>query len=127
MKKYLIAVALGLVFTGALAIAQVGNSVTADVPFQFFVGKTSVPAGSCEFTVNQDLTEIKIVAQNSTKVGMAPVITRLSARSGSEGSIVFDLEGTNHYLSEVYMPGLDGFQIQGAAGKHTHVNIKARK
>ena len=55
-----------------------------------------------------------------------PVTSRLSDR-GNEALVVFDKEGELYYLSEIFMPGIDGFQVKGATGKHTHVKVKAGK
>ncbi len=127
MKKYLSAVAFVLVVTATFAIAQVGDAVIADVPFSFVVGKTTLPAGTYEFTASGDLDSIRITQKGGKGSAVASVITRLSPRDEKEGSVVFDLAGDAHHLSEIYMPGIDGFQVQGATVKHTHVRIKTHK
>jgi hypothetical protein len=58
---------------------------------------------------------------------MAPVVTRLSPRTGEEAEVVFDVVGTDHYLSEVYMPGFDGYLLKAAESQHTHMKVKAKK
>jgi hypothetical protein len=44
-----------------------------------------------------------------------------------EGSAVFDVIGNDHYLSEIYVPRLDGFCFKGASAQHTHLIIKSKK
>jgi len=127
MKKYISAVLLVLLSTATFAAAQMTASVYADIPFQFFVGNKAFQAGSYQFTANSNLDEMTVASTKGKDTILAPVITRLSPRSESEAAVVFDVAGGNHYLAEIYMPGIDGFQVQGAAVKHTHVSVKGRK
>ncbi len=52
------------------------------------------------------------------------VLTRIAQVGTSEPVVVFDkaADGTC-YLSEVHMPGIDGFTFRGAPAKHTHVKV----
>ena len=128
MKKYLAVVLLVLVSTATFAAAQVSpTSVIADVPFAFFVGTKSFPAGSYQFKASENLGEITVSEMKGTGSAFAAVMTRLSPRSETNASVVFDVAGTDHYLSEIYIPGIDGFQVKGAPGKHTHMSVKGRK
>ncbi len=56
-------------------------------------------------------------------------ITRLAAPEVSlvDAHLVFDKVGDTYYLSEVWMPGEDGFLLYAAKGKHTHTLIKFHK
>lgn len=58
---------------------------------------------------------------------LTSVTTRFSKRSDNVVLVVFDVAGTKHYLSEIFMPGEDGFQVPCAPGPHTHEMIKASK
>jgi len=128
MKKYLAVVLLVLVSTATFAAAQVSpTSVIADVPFAFFVGTKSFPAGMYQFKPSDSLGEITVNEMKGTGSALAAVTTRLSPRSETDAMVVFDVAGTNHYLSEIYVPGLDGFQVKGAPGKHTHMSVKGKK
>jgi hypothetical protein len=57
------------------------------------------------------------------------VITRLGATEppAAEARLVFDKVGAVSYLSELWMPGSDGYLVHAAKGKHTHVSVKATK
>ena len=127
MKKYLAAVLLVLVSTAAFAAAQEASAVTANVPFAFLVGTKSFPAGMYEFTASDNLGEIKVLNLKGRDAAIAPVITRLSPKSEDEAAVVFDVAGADHYLSEIYVPGLDGFLVKGSPSKHTHVTVKGGK
>jgi hypothetical protein len=126
MKKYVMAAMLLLASTAYFAAAQVPNRVYANVPFQFFVGSKSFPAGTYRFTANVNLSEITVSTADGKNSVMAPVITRVSPRPTDQAAAVFDLVGSDHYLSEIYIPELDGFLVKGAAQKHSHVVVKGK-
>ncbi len=127
MKKCITAVLLVLVSAATFGVAQVKPAVIADVPFAFMVGTKSLPAGTYQFTVSDDLVTIFVRDIKSKDTFMAAVVTRLSPKSDNEGSVVFDVAGTDHYLSEIYVPGFDGFLVKGAPSKHSHVSVKGKK
>jgi hypothetical protein len=121
-------VAVLLLAIPVLGVAQGIHSVIADLPFSFYVGKTLLPAGKYQFTHSTNMSQIAIAAVAGKEKIEAPILTRLSARSDDNGSVVFDVVGADHYLSEIYLlPGEDGFQLQGSANAHSHVNIKTAK
>lgn len=127
MKRQLSAVLLALVCVATLGMAQVpAVAVIADVPFPFVVGTKSLPAGTYEFKATAGLEEITVMNKNGKDSAVASVLTRLSPRSDNESAVIFDV-ADKHYLSEVYVQGMDGFMIQGASGKHTHVSLKVKK
>ncbi len=127
MKKYLAAVLLLLVTTTPFAAAQLTEAVIADVPFAFLIGTKSFPAGTYAFRPNDNLNEITVQSTKGKDSGVAAVITQLDPKSANEAAVVFDVAGANHYLSEVYIPGIDGFLVHGAPGKHTHLSVKGKK
>ncbi len=127
MKKYLVAVALLLVSMPILAMAQTPVlGVTADIPFSFTANGIQLPAGNYRFDLNNQLETVTVASQAGTQTVLDPVLTRLSPRQENEAAVVFDVVGKDHYLSEVYVPGLDGFQFKGAPAMHTHVRIKGK-
>jgi len=52
--------------------------------------------------------------------------TRLSTRGQKGIEVVFDVAGSEHYLSEIFPPDSDGFMVTGAPGEHTHVSAKGK-
>ena len=128
MKQFLCTAVLTLAAVTA-ATAQVPYAVIAQVPFAFTVGNVSLPAGTYEFRASNNLDDMSVAEVTGKETIVASVISRLSPRleSENEGSVVFDVVGESHYLSEIYIPGLDGFELQGAPVKHTHISIKEEK
>ena len=129
MKKCLYAGLLVLVATATIASAQTmsSSSVVADIPFSFIVSGKPLPAGTYRFAPSDNLLQITVTNTKGNESAMSIVNTRLSPRSANEASLVFDVAGNDHYLAEIYVPGMDGFQVPCAPGKHTHVVLKAKK
>jgi len=129
MMKRLFAGVLILAATAAMVSAQTlsSSAVVADVPFSFIVSGKPLPAGTYKFTPNNSLVQITVTNSKTNESAMSIVVTRLSPRSDGEASLVFDVAGDDHYLAEIYIPGMDGFQVPCAPGKHTHVVVKAKK
>jgi hypothetical protein len=122
--------ALALVFS-AMAIsagAQVGSgsTVTADVPFSFIVSGKTLPAGTYQIKAIGNQQQITVTSSDKKTSAIALVSTRLAPRSGSASTLVFDVAGAEHYLSEIHVPGADGFQVGGAKGTHTHAIVTGK-
>ena len=108
-----------------LSVAQEVPTVIADVPFSFMAAGKTLPAGQYEFS-DGDLANAVLI--RGTKADAeALVITRLAQRPDNQADVIFDKVDNNYCLSELYVPGVDGYLFQGASGKHTHVHVKARK
>jgi len=128
MKKYAIAGVLMLMMITTFAAAQVSRlSAVADVPFAFIVGGKTLPAGTYRFSPSDTLTQMTVTNTIGKESVMALIITRLSPRQAGEAAVVFDVAGSDRYLAEIYLPGIDGFQVPCAPGDHTHVVVKAKK
>ena len=106
--------------------APMPNELTAKVPFQFMVGDKMLPAGAY-VVEGQGAAEMKIRALKGEWTATAPVITRLAKENHSEHgtkvNLVFDIVGDKHYLSEVWMPGQDGYLVRGTTESHTHAVV----
>ncbi len=107
-----------------LGQVTVTRALTLDIPFAFIAGSVTLPAGKYEIQGTSLEGEIRLTNLGTQDSVMAQVLTRISPRDTAE--VVFDRTADTSYLSEVYMPGLDGFLIQGAQVRHTHVGVKAK-
>jgi hypothetical protein len=129
-KQALVAVVVG-VFTFALAgsLAWAADVTSVDIPFSFIVKDKELPAGRYEIRVQGEGEDY--VAIQSTKGGkpvLALVIERLADTGGNESRVVFDkMADGKSYLSEVHIPGKDGFLVGIAKGRETHVTVTAKK
>jgi hypothetical protein len=128
MKHKIIAGVGMLLLIPILASAQ-GHvpALVADINFSFHAGDKVLPAGSYEFAQKLGAEVITLVNMKTRESVMIPIVTRISPRSPNDSLLVFDKTQDQNYLSELYFPGEDGYQVAGATGPHSHVNVKARK
>ncbi len=122
----LVLACVAMVF-GSLGTAAIAASkVVVEVPFEFTAGNQNLPAGTYHFIEpTSGMNSLTIRNAASGESFMVPVITRLSRKNGDAPAVVFDKVGDMHYLSEVYIPGMDGFHLPGHPGKHEHVTVNA--
>ena len=126
-KLRLAVVAVALLALGIGSSLAYAEALVADIQFPFKAAGNELPAGKYRIETNLQMEELVIRNAVTGKGLILPFTTRLSSRSENDALIVFDKAGDQYYLSEVYMPGIDGFQLQGAAGKHSHVKVKGGK
>jgi hypothetical protein len=126
MKKYMasLAILFGVAF---VSMARQMPKIVVDVPFTFKADLDSMPAGTYEVQPNAEGTHIQLRNLKTNERYLARVLTRLAPRGADQSVVAFDVEGQNHFLSEVHFAGIDGFAIEAAKGKHTHVTIQAKK
>jgi hypothetical protein len=128
MKKQAIAVLGVLLLLPWIGTAQSSfTGLTAEISFPFMAGDKSLPAGNYELRASDSLNTLTVTNVKTKQSSMVMVFTRLSPRAAGEAVLVFDKEGGQHYLSEVYFPGMDGFAFKGATGQHSHEIIKGKK
>jgi hypothetical protein len=110
---------VGLALGGAIAWASGGIAV--NIPFSFMVKDKEMPAGHYEIeATGSDQARLLVRSTDGKGSVVVPVIERLADTGATEPKIVFDKVGTKSYLSEVHIPGSDGFLVGIAKGKETH-------
>jgi hypothetical protein len=119
---------LASVLVAGLAVPAVADQAIANgqVPFEFTVGSTKLPAGHYEILKASNDEKILMVRNvDSRKTALVEYVTRLAQRDEGKGSFVFDFNGGEHILSEIHMTNSDGYLLP-AAGKtaHTHKQVK---
>ena len=131
MKKHVLAAIVVAVFALGLAgsLAWAADVVSVNVPFSFIVKDKELPAGSYEIRVEGEGEDY--LAIQSTKGGqpvLALVIERLADTGVNEPKVIFDkMKDGKTYLSEVHVPGKDGFLVGIAKGRETHVTLSGKK
>jgi hypothetical protein len=99
--------------------------VSANIPFAFIASGKTLPAGAYQFFPNAD-DPMKIVGPGKSAGVLVPVLTRLGAAihtSKQDSHIVFDKVGEVYTLSEIWIPGTDGWLFASTKGKHEHKTI----
>lgn len=126
MGKYMASLAI-LFIVAFGCMAQQLPRIVVDIPFEFKADLTLVPAGTYDLQPNSEGTHIELRNVKTHERYVARILTSLASRESNQSVVAFDVEGQNHYLSEVHIAGIDGFAIRVATGKHTHITIQARK
>jgi mono/diheme cytochrome c family protein len=105
-----------------LAVSAWGQKqqLTAKIPFEFSIGKKVLQAGTYKFVPKSGSPWMTIssATQGSSSVG---VISRLAANSFlRDATLVFDKSGDKRIMSEVWIPGGDGYLVHLTSPGHTH-------
>jgi hypothetical protein len=127
MIRTIVRMTVAGLFLQVATLAAYAQTIKVEIPFAFIAGKTELPAGSYELSVNNSNSTV-LAVRSMAKGGQSlqvHVLTRVSARPDSP-SIYFDKTEDKAYLAEVYFPGTDGVHLQGAPGKHTHTKVAAK-
>jgi len=109
---------LALVATTALAASK----IAVEIPFSFIVKDREMPAGRYEIEPT-GADGSKLVLRSTAAGGtlVVVVLERLADTGAHEPRVVFDKFEAKNLLSEVHIPGMDGFLVGIAKGKETHV------
>jgi hypothetical protein len=102
--------------------------VKADIPFAFNTAGKTLPAGQYEFFPNASGATMRIAGKGSSALAM--VQTRMAAEihtTQNDSHVVFDKVGDVYTLSEVWVPGQDGWMLHLTKGKHEHKVVDAPK
>jgi hypothetical protein len=131
MKKQVLAAVVVAVFALGLAgsLAWAAGAVSVNVPFSFIVKDKEMPAGRYEIgPFGNDETKLAIRSNLGGGQVLVPVIERLADIGAKEPKVVFDkMDDGKSYLSEVHIPGQDGFLVGIAKGKETHVTVSGKE
>ena len=128
MKRVLLFVVVGIAVLATLggAVAYAQDTSIVNIPFKFTVNKQTMMPGKYEVRV-QDATVIAVVPEKGQPV-LTPTITRLAQQQTlRDATLVFDRVGDAYYLSEVWMPTMDGYLITDTRQAHQHHVIKGTK
>jgi hypothetical protein len=92
---------------GLMSIAAMAQpTVTAHIPFAFYVGNTKLPAGSYEIETGMSkILRIKDVSTRNLAVAFNPVLITRPTALVQPGKLVFYRYGNNVFLSEMWPPG----------------------
>lgn len=123
MRRQVSAVAVAFVVAfvmgGAIAHAQ---TVSAEITFPFAAGGKEMAAGKYSVDVAGDF-QLRLTGPAGERMIM-PVITLLGRHDkDADAEFVFDKVGGKTVLSEVWMPGLDGYLLVATSAPHDHAVV----
>ena len=131
MRKQVLAAVVVAVFALGLAgsLAYAAGAIAVDIPFSFVVKDKEMPAGRYEVRVEgKDEARLAIRSAAGGGTVFALVVERLADTGGKEPKLVFDkMQDGKSYLSEVHIPGSDGFLVGIANSRETHVTVTGKE
>lgn len=136
-KRCLVSMVLGVAVAAILSVPAQAQGmdkkpIFASVDFPFYTAETSHPAGSYEISAPNFGAETVTLRPSGGKdtISMS-VITRLAQRGGATGAqkadLVFDTVGDRKYLSEVWIPGREGYLVRATSEAHEHAVVESTK
>jgi hypothetical protein len=125
MRKQVLAVVGVCVVAVALAgsLAWAAGAISVDVPFSFIVAGKELAAGKYEISEATG----KVLVKGSGGSVVTPILERLADTGSDQPTIVFDKVEGKSYLSEIHIPGGDGYLVGIAKGKETHEVLKGKE
>jgi len=118
---------LAVVLCAGSVFAHVSSQiVVANVPFEFYVGDSQLPAGQYE-VYPDGIGELSLVIRN-VRTGatvFAPIAMRTGVVEMMKAELVFDKTQDRTYLSVVRPLWADGLQLNAVRTKHSHVVVKS--
>jgi hypothetical protein len=101
-------------FLPARTQAQIIGNLEADVPFQFHVGKTTMPAG--RYMIHKlegsELTVMQISSADGKLSALFEVESAQARTTPEKSELVFNKYGDRYFLSEMYDEGnVDGSRL----------------
>ena len=113
--------ALVVVFVVGGAVAYAQQFATAKIAFPFVAGGKEMPAGEYRFELTPERTVV-VRGGPGTSGAMLPVITALGRHDlDKDPEFVFDKVNGKLLLSEIWLPGRDGFLVLATKEPHQHV------
>ena len=116
MVALVIACLVSLVASSPAHAFRMGEkAIVVKIDFDFIAGDQALPAGS--YRVRHPTNDISLIEIESAdgKKTVLVAISRLARRMTGgvpDGSLVFDKEGSQYVLSEVWLEDLDGFLMR---------------
>ena len=127
MRKQALKIVVTLGLFGALcagAQAQsAGGEMKVHVPFDFEVGRQTLPAGDYRIEIVGRLTDTKIISIKRIGGRGARLVLATpsdSRKAGGAAGLVFDRVGVRYFLSQVWAPsGPVGLKVHGSGTERT--------
>jgi hypothetical protein len=88
------------------ALSAMGQSAQSlQIPFEFYVGDSKLPAGSYQIAIVGSAVRITNIAMRDKAVAFNPIPITRPDGSPRTGGLVFYTYGRNHFLSEIWVMG----------------------
>lgn len=111
------------VLVAGLAVPATAHAARVDgqVPFEFTVGSTALPAGHYQVRFEKPERGIVTVRNMDTgQVALVEYLTRIGSKEDGKSFLVFDEMEGQHVLRAIYVAGQDGYRLPAGKQPHTH-------
>jgi hypothetical protein len=121
--------AMVFVFVVSAAVTYAQEGAVADIGFKFVAAGKTMPPGKYDLTINSDRSAFTLAPDGKGAGVILVAMTRLAAPESpsSDTRFVFDKVGDNYFLSEMWLPGEDGYLFYAAKEKHTHQVVTGQR
>ncbi len=104
------------------------SSIKVTIGFPFVANGKDLPAGLYEFARDERAGVFRVAGEGKNKT-LAPILTRVTGEihtTPEDAHLVFDMVGGTAVLSEIWIPGDDGYVMLVTKEKHGHkvINVK---
>src|SRR5580704_11830857 len=106
MKRSSILIAAALLSLSASVVARAQEpSISARIPFDFYVGNIKVPAG--QYVIESPRSGLQVIRAKNTNQSVASVATipLKTAEPAAKGTLVFNCYGDDRFLAQVLWGG----------------------
>ena len=117
-----------LTLLAAVPVFGQPSAIRMQVSFPFTVEGKVLPAGIYNMVKDEVAGVFKISDEGKNEAATL-ILTRFSAgahAAPSEALVVFDKLGGTYVLSEIWVPGQDGYALAITKAKHEHVVVKGK-
>jgi hypothetical protein len=104
-------------------------ALKATIDFPFTAAGKALPAGQYEFLRDSTLQVFTVTGAGKTHA-VVSILTTLALQTHSNADnayLVFDKVGEACFLSEIWVPGADGFLVLATKGKHEHKVVTVKQ
>ena len=123
--RNLITISILSLLVVASAYGQAGTVLSANVPFSFEAGGTSLPAGTYQFKFRPSEQSLVISGAKAGETKLHVMAQLAGASLFKDTGLVFDAFEGHHVLSEVWIPGEGGVLVNAAPKQHPHEVVVA--
>ena len=120
-----------LTLLAALSVYAQAGTIQAKIPFAFSAAGKQFPAGQYQFLPDPTAQFVRLASYDSKVNVLVPVLTRTAGaihNTPADAHIVFDKMGETYVLSELWVPGIDGYMLNTLKEQHEHrvVNVPVK-
>ena len=113
MNRILAIFLLTMASVAATAANAQQPTLKANIPFDFTVGNTSMPAG--EYTITSPIQEVLVLRTAGHSASVVSSESYAESKSGS--ALVFDKYGNQYFLHEVFCPNVVSLNLEVAQSR----------